>query len=199
MRQRTTRAGLAVVEGRNSRKERMRAWRTMHDPMAKLLEKELKELDPRIEVDFIDPEAAKVPLDERAPGLVPARWHVIVKTDPGLDDHYFPIVGPNMSYRDPELKIVDEMKAKDLWKPKIFDSLVNAWEKEAVALRRQEITEGEARIETVAAAFRAAKRVKGDRGEHARHDRKGRNEEGVRQYAGGVSQGGVVLPPGVKA
>lgn len=199
MRARTTRAGLAVVEDRNSRKEKMRAWRTAHDPMARLLEKELKEIDPRIEVDFIDPEAAKVPLDERAPGLVPGRWHIIVRTEQGLDDHYFPIVGPNMSYRDPELKIVDEMKAKDLWKPRIFDELVKGWEKKAVALRRQEITEGEARIETVAAAFRAAKRVNGDGGEHRRHDRKGSKEEGVRQYAGGVSDGGVILPPGAKA
>lgn len=181
----------------------MRAFRTRTDPQARLLEKELKALDDRIEVDFVDPEAAKVPLEERAPGLVPGRWHIIVKTEFGVDDHYFPIVGENMSYRDPELSIVEEMKARDLWKPRIFDKMLEEWEKEASKLRRQEITEGEARIEQVAAAYRAAKRVSGDGGLTRRHDRKGKpaKEQGVRPYAGGVStsKGGLVLPAGVEA
>jgi len=174
----------------------MRAWRTAHDPLARRLEKELKQLDDRIEVDFVDPEAAKVPLEQRAPGLVPGRWHIIVRTGPGADDHYFPIVGEKMAYRDPELSVVEEMKARDLWKPRIFDKLVNEWEKEASRLRQQEITEGEGRIEQVAAAYRAAKRVKGDGGETRRFDRMGRpeKEEGVRPYAGGV-----LLPAGSKA
>lgn len=181
----------------------MRAWRTAHDPQAKLLERELKALDDRIEVDFVEPAAATMPLEERAPGLVPGRWHIIVRTGPGLDDHYFPIVGPKMAYREPELAIVEEMKARDLWKPQIFDKLLGGWEKEASRLRRQEITEGEARIEEVAAAYRAAKRVPGDGGLHKRHDRKGRpeREEGTTPYAGGVSSpktsdSGLVLPAG---
>lgn len=164
--------------------------------MARLLEKELKELDPRIEVDFVDPEAAKVPLEDRAPGLLPGRWHIIVRTPPGVDDGYFPIVGPNMAYRDPELKIVEEMKARDLWKPGIFDELERRWEKQASELRRAEITDGEARIEQVAAAVRAAHRVRGEGGLTKRFDRKGRpeKEKGVRPYAGGV-----ILPPGARA
>lgn len=170
----------------------MRAWRTAHDPQAKLLEAELKRLDSRIEVDFVDPEAAKVPLEERAPGLVPGRWHIIVRTDPGLDDHYFPIVGEGMCYRDPELAIVEEMKARDMWHSKIFDKMVEGWEKQASELRRQEITEGEARIEQVAAAYRAAKRVPGDGGEHRSFTAKRRGEG-----AGGYS-GPVVLPAGVE-
>lgn len=186
MRQRPTKSGLIAVEGRNARKDKMRAFRTRTDPQARRLEKELKQLDDRIEVDFVDPEAAKVPLEDRAPGLLPGRWHIIVKTEFGVDDHYFPIVGEKMAYRDPELKIVEEMKARDLWHPKIFDKLVNGWEKDAAKLRRQEITEGEARIEQVAAAYRAAKRVPGDGGEHRSHAAKRRGE-------------GIVLPPGVTA
>lgn len=183
----------------------MRAFRTATDPLAKLLEKELKQLDSRIEVDFVDPEAAKVPLEDRAPGLIPGRWHIIVKTGPGLDDHYFPIVAPDgsMGYRDPTLSIVEEMKARDMWHTGIFDKMVKGWEEDAAKLRRQEITEGESRIETVAAAYRAAKRVPGDGGLHRRHDRKGNvgKEKGTRRYQGGVShsQGGVALPPGVEA
>ena len=190
MRQRPTKSGLIAVEGRNARREKMRAWQTAHDPMARLLEKELKQLDERIEVDFIDPEAARVPLEERAPGLLPGRWHIIVKTAPGADDHYFPIVGPKMAYRDPELAIVEEMKERDMWKPRIFDRLLEEWEKDASKLRRQEVTEGEARIEQVAAAYRAAKRVPGDGGEHRSHAAK-RRAEGL--------PGGLVLPPGAQA
>lgn len=200
MRARLTKSGLAAVEGRNSRRERMRAWKTSRDPMARALERELKQLDPRIEVDFIDPEAVRVPVSERAPGLVPARWHIIVRTAPGLDDHYFPIVGPNLAYREPELSIVEEMKAKDLWKPGVFEDLVKKGERAAAERQRQELTESEARIEQTAAAYRAAKRVPGDGGEKRRFDRKG--EKGDYGYAGGVSfetsKGGVLLPAGEK-
>lgn len=188
MKGRQTKSGLAIIEGRNARKDKMRAFRTRTDPQARLLEKELKTLDDRIEVDFVDPEAARVPLEDRAPGLLPGRWHIIVKTEFGVDDHYFPIVAPDgsMAYRDPELAIVEEMKARDLWKPHIFDELTKGWEEDASKLRRREITEGEARIEQVAAAYRAAKRVPGDGGEHRSHAAKRRGE-------------GIVLPPGVTA
>ncbi len=194
MRARITESGLAAVEGRNSRKERMRAWKTRHDSQARQLEKELKELDHRIEVDFVDPEAVRVPVAERAPGLLPARWHIIVRTGPGLDDHYFPIVGPNGAYRDPELSIVEEMKARDLWKQGVFEDLVKKGEREAERLRQQEITESEARVEQTAAAYRAAKRVAGDGGATKRFDRKRKGDEGLKR-----SKGGVLLPAGAEA
>src|SRR5512146_2871612 len=124
MRGTVTQSGLVAVLDRNSRRERMRSWRGKVDPMARKLEKELKKLDRRIEVDFVDPEAVKVPLAERAPGLFPARWHIILKTAHHLDDQYFPILGPNASYRDPELAIVEEMKRADLWKRGVFDELM---------------------------------------------------------------------------
>lgn len=201
MRERVTKSGLIAVEGRNARRERMRAWRTQHDPQARRLERELKQLDARIEVDFVEPAVANVPLEERAPGLLPGRWHIIIKTEPGFDDHYFPITGPNMSYRDPELAIVEEMKARDLWHAGIFDRMLAEWDKEAARLTRQEITDGEARIEQVAAAYRAAKRVPGDGGLHRRHDKKGKPEHERNTYGSRhqTSRGGVVLPAGVEA
>lgn len=207
MRARITNSGLAAVESRNSRRERMRAWRGKIDPLARQLERELKELDPRIEVDFIDPESAKVPPSERAPGVVPARWHIIVRTDAGYDDQYFPILGEKGAYRDPELAIVEEMKARDMWKPRIFDQIMKKEEEAATARARQQLNESEARVEQVAASYRAAKRVSGDGGEHRRHDRKGNPEKeaGVRPYAGGVNiptvtrpDSGIVLPAGAK-
>lgn len=206
MRGRVTDSGLIAVEGRNARRERMRSWRGKVDPMARKLEAELKQLDHRIEVDFIDPEAARVPVSERAPGLFPARWHIILRTSAELDDQYFPILGPNAAYRDPELAIVEEMKARDMWRKGVFDDLMKREEKAAAARARQMLTEGEGRKEQTAAAYRAAKRVAGDGGEHRRHDRKGRpdKEEGTVPYAGGVSfpttttKSGVVLPAGAK-
>lgn len=200
MRHRVTDSGLVAVEGRNARRERMRAWRTKRDPMARALEKELKKLDRRIEVDFIDPEAAKVPASERAPGLCPARWHIILRTAPGLDDQYFPILGPNGSYREPELAIVEEMKARDMWKRGVFDELMKREEKAAARARRQELTEGEARTEQTAAAYRAAKRVPGDGGLDRRNDRKGRRpKRDPADTPTTTSKGGVLLPVGAKA
>ncbi len=185
----------------------MRSWRGRIDPLARQLAKELKELDHRVEVDFIDPETAKLPPSERAPGVIPARWHIIVRTGPGFDDQFFPILGENGSYRDPELAIVEEMKERDMWKPGIFDRIMKKEEEAAAARTRQMLNESEARVEQVAAAYAAAKRVPGDGGEHRRHDRKGNSEkeEGSRSYAGGVSfptvtrpESGIVLPAGAK-
>lgn len=177
----------------------MRAWKTKRDPMARALERELKQLDHRIEVDFIDPEAARVPVSERAPGLVPARWHIIVRTAPHLDDAYFPILGPNKSYREPELAIVEEMKAADLWQRGVFEKLIKKGDEAAAAARRQEITDSEARVEQVAAAYRAAKRVPGDGGLHRRNDLKGRPKRDLADTPTTTSKGGVLLPVGAKA
>jgi hypothetical protein len=176
----------------------MRAWKTARDPLARALERELKELDPRIEVDFIDPEAAKVPPAERAPGLCPGRWHIIIKTDPHLDDAYFPILGENKGYREPELSIVEEMKERDMWRRGFFDEMMKNEEKAAAARVRQELVESEARVEQVAAAYRAAKRVAGDGGVNRRHDRKGRPSRpaGGDNIATKTTRSGVILPAG---
>lgn len=204
MRARITDSGLAAVEDRNSRRERMRAWRGRIDPQARQLERELKTLDDRIEVDFIDPETAKLPPSERAPGVIPARWHIILRTGPGKDDQFFPILGDGGAYRDPESSIVEDMKRRDMWRPGVFDDIMRSEEKAAAARARQVLTESEARVEQTAAAYRAAKRVPGDGGEHRRHDRKGKpeKEQGVRPYAGGVGptvtrpKSGLVVPAG---
>jgi hypothetical protein len=204
MRGRLTESGLIAVEGRNSRRERMRSWRGQIDPQARALEKELKELDERLEVDFIDPEAVKVPVAERAPGLMPARWHIILRTARNLDDQYFPIVGPNGAYRDPELAIVEEMKARDLWRRGAFDDLMKAEEKAIAERCRQELTDAEGRVEQVAASYRAAKRVPGDGGEHKRFDRKGVRPEpsqpdpGDVNFATKTTRAGVVVPAGAE-
>ena len=172
MRARITDSGLAAVEDRNSRRERMRAWRGRIDPQARQLERELKTLDSRIEVDFIDPETAKLPPSERAPGVIPARWHIILRTGPGKDDQFFPILGDGGAYRDPDSAIVEDMKRRDMWRAGVFDDIMRAEEKAAAARARQMLTESEARVEQFASSYRAAKRVPGDGVEHRRNDPK---------------------------
>ena len=108
-------------------------------------------------------------------------------------NHYFVIAGPNGEYRDPELAVVDEMKARDLWRRGALEQIRDNEEAELSRLRQQEITEGEARVEQAAAAYRAAKRVPGEGGETRSHAAKRRGGDPS------TSKGGVVLPAGAKA
>lgn len=187
---RRTASGISFFESLNERRARMEAWWARADRQAKDLEKELRKLDPRFRVVFIDPEAANNKPEARAPGVTPGRWHLKLVTS--SINHYFVLAGPNGEYRDPELAVVDEMKKRDLWRRGALEEIRANEEKELKAQRRQEITEGEARVEQTAAAYRAAKRVPGDGGEHRNHARK-RRGEGL-----GASKGGVLLPSGVR-
>lgn len=194
---RSTKSGITFFESLNERRARMEAWWARADRQAKDLEKELRKLDPRFRVIFIDPEAGNNKPEARAPGVIPGRWHLKLITS--SINHYFPIAGPDREYRDPELAIVDEMKKRDLWRRGALEKIRHDEEKEAERLRRQEETEAEARIEQTTAAYRAAKRVNGDGGATKRTDRKRSGQEGVRDYSGGnkFSKGGVLLPSGV--
>jgi hypothetical protein len=180
----------------NALREKMEAtWTT---PGSEALERELRLLDDRFRVVFIDPEAGRLPPKMRGPGLIPGRWHMKLYTHPR--NEYFPITGPNWEYREPELVIVEEMKARDLWRRGALEEIRKGEEREEADQARQERLEQEQRKDEVALAYRAAKRVSGDGGEHRRHDRKG--ESGIR-YAGGVSfpdstESGLVVPEGAR-
>ena len=196
---RRTESGISFFESVNERRARMEAWWARADRQAKDLEKELRKLDRRFRVVFIDPEAANNKPEARAPGVIPGRWHLKLMTS--TINHYFVLAGPNGEYRDPELGVVEEMKRRDLWRRGALEKIRADEEVELARRKRQEETEAEARIEQTAAAYRAAKRVPGDGGEHRRFDRKG--EAGDHPYAGGVSfpktsEGGVLLPAGVE-
>jgi len=166
-----TQSGLYFAEDLNGRRERMRAWKTQADEQARQLEKELKELDPLFEVDFVDPAAANNPNQEKALGIVPGRWHII-RTNPEGVNTWFPICGPNKAYRDPELSIVEEMKKADLWRPGALQELRDSQMKELEAKERQRELEHEQRSDEVALAYSAAKRVNGDGGMTKRTDKR---------------------------
>lgn len=188
---RTTTSGISFFESLNERRARMEALWVKADHQAKRLEKELRKLDTRFRVVFIDPEAAKNTPEARAPGVTPGRWHMKLITS--TINHYFVIAGPKGEYRDPELAVVEEMKERNLWRRGALEQIRENEEAELSRLRRAEITEGEARVEQAAASYRAAKRVAGDGGE-TRSFRAKRRGDGL-----SGDKGGVLLPAGVKA
>jgi hypothetical protein len=155
---------LLVVETKaakwNRVREKLVAEFSAHDAQGQALEKELKLLDPRLIVRFVE----NVPEDHPMRlGIKQFRWHVIRKGEgENQIDHYLPILGPNGEYRPPEMKVAEDMKKADLWKVGALDRLLAQREKES----RQKAADAELRREQlrdeVALAYRAAKRVPGD-------------------------------------
>lgn len=183
----TTPAGLLVPVSReerlraiDARREKMES--SLRTPQSEALERELRTIDDRLRVRFVDPAAGQLPPKMRGPGVIPGRWHIKLLTRP--TNAYFPITGPNWEYRDPELAIVEEMKARDLWRRGALEGIRRGEEADQRRRERQEQLEAEQRRDETALAFRAAKRVRGDGGEHRRTDR--RDAPHV-PYAGGVS------------
>lgn len=191
----TTPAGLHVPI---SREERMRAIdarrekmeSSLQTPQSEALEKELRELDDRLRVRFVDPAAGQLPPAMRGPGLIPGRWHMKLLTHP--QNAYFAITGPNWEYRDPDLAVVEEMKERDLHRPGALEEIRKGEEDEERARIRQALLEKEQGEDEVALAYRAAKRVAGDGGEHRRRMGAG----GVSLPKAKVSDSGLVLPAG---
>lgn len=197
-----TPAGLIVPI---SRQERLRAIdaRTEKmetgEPGGKALERELRLIDDRIRVVRISDRAGELHPRERAPGVVPGRWHVKLLTHPR--NAYFALCGPDWAYSEPGLFWVERFKERDLWRSGALEEIRKAEEADERDRIRQELLEKEQREDEVALAYRAAKRVNGDRGEHHRHDRKRQGLEGVVPYAGGVrfpkvSDSGLLIPAG---
>jgi hypothetical protein len=186
-----------------SREERMRALDARREQMeaadnskGQPLERELRTIDDRLRVVFIEPRAGELHPRERGPGVVPGRWHVKLLTHP--QNAYFPICGEDWVYREPDLALVEELKKRDLWRRGALEEIRNAEEGAERARIRAELLEGEQREDEVALAYRAAKRVRGDGGEHRRTDR---GHDTHVPYAGGVSfpktsDSGLVLPAG---
>lgn len=156
-----TDSGLYFAEDVNSRRERMRAWKTKADTQAKRLEEELQKIDANLEVDFVDPKVANLPLKDREIGVIPGRWHVI-RRNPGGVDAWFPICGANKEYRDPELAVVDEMKRMDLWRPGALKELRDKQLAEDKASQRRQDLDSEQMVDELVQGFEAASRMRHD-------------------------------------
>lgn len=166
------------------------------DPQAKLLERELRSLDDRCRVVKISARAGALPPKARAAGVIPGRWHMKLLTHPV--NAYFPITGPNWEYRDPDLHFAEEMKERDLQRSGALKEIEDVEDQRERDALRAELLEGEQREDETAMNWRAAKRVRGDGGEHRRTDR---GHDAHVPYAGGVSfpkasDSGLLLPAG---
>jgi hypothetical protein len=197
-----TPAGLEVPI---SREERMRAidarrakMESTDNSLGAPLERELRQIDDRLRVVYVEPRAGELHPRERGPGLIPARWHIKLLTRPL--NAYFPIAGPDWEYRDPELAVAEEMKARDLWRRGALEDIRKREEAQERQRLRDELLQREQHRDETALAYRAAKRVNGDGGEHRRTDR---GHAPHIPYAGGVSfpktsDAGLLLPAGVR-
>lgn len=194
-----TPAGLHVPV---SREERLRAIDALTEKMetgeagGEALERELRQIDDRIRVVRIAERAGELHPRQRAPGVIPGRWHVKLLSYPR--NAYFALCGPDWAYSEPDLHWVEKFKAADLWRDGALEEIRKGEDEEERARHRAALLEREQREDTTAENWRALKRVRGDGGELRRTDRG--NAPHV-PYAGGVSfakasDSGLLLPAG---
>lgn len=185
-----------------SREERMRAIdaRTEKmetgEPGGEDLERELRTLDDRLRVVKISDKAGEMHPRERAPGVVPGRWHVKLLTYPR--NAYFALCGNDWAYAEPGLYWVERFKSRDLWRAGALEEIRRGEEEDERAAMRAVLLEREQRRDEIALTYRTALRVRDERGLGKRSDR--RSAPHV-PYAGGVSfpktsDSGLVLPAG---
>jgi len=128
-------------------------------PFVKQINAELKKLDPYLELVWIGPNAARGVI----PGVEPGRWH-IRRTPPGIIHSYWPIMGPDKEYVDPSMKIIEDMKAADLWREGALQELRDRQVREAEKKATAAELEREQNVDIAAMDIRAGKRVFGDGG-----------------------------------
>lgn len=121
------------------------------------LERELKQLDPYLEVVYVGERAPAYP------GIIPGRWHV-VRRNPGELDTFLPIADPEGNYLPPSMQIVEEMKQRDLWKRGAMEARMKAHRDEWDRRERERETWEEQNRDEAAHVFAAAKRVAGEGG-----------------------------------
>ena len=127
-------------------------------PFVPAINRELRELDPYLELVWVGARATS-----DIPGVVPGRWHVR-RTPPGLLDTYWPIMGPDKEYAEPTMKLIEDMKAADLWRKGALDELRNRQIKAAKKKARKAELAREQNKDQAAEDIRAARRVFGEGG-----------------------------------
>lgn len=128
-------------------------------PFVKQINAELKKLDQHLELVWIGPNAKRGLI----PGIEPGRWH-IRRTPPGLIHSYWPIMGPDKEYVDPSMKIIEDMKAADLWREGALQELRDRQVRQAEEKAKASELEREQNVDVATMDIRAGKRVFGDGG-----------------------------------
>lgn len=102
----------------------------------------LKDLDPRLELVWVGQHAT-------SPGLVPSRWHIRRRNEQTLDS-YFPLVGPDDSYVEPNSGHIEMMRRNDLWSRDVVGELQAERRRKEEARRKHEQAGHEERVDTLA-------------------------------------------------
>ena len=129
--------------------------------MARIWTEELRRIDPTLSIVWVDENAD----DFDHPG----RWH-LRKPVPGSFDEWWPLIGPNGEYREPGAWLLDALNANDMWNPRVHRSKKEAAAKHREAKRRAKEHEAGQRVDEMALANRAARRINGDGGMTKRTD-----------------------------
>jgi len=101
-------------------------------------------------------------------GIKPGRWHVVRRNAPPAPDSYFPIETPAGGYREPDSGVLDELRARDLRNRTVWERIEQEHrDKKPSALQEPDYTD-DGSAEEIAHDVRAASRVAGEGGMHAR-------------------------------
>jgi hypothetical protein len=134
------------------------------------LERELKTIDERLEIGFVEERSPEYP------GVVPGRWHVI-RHNPDAPTSFMPIIGAEGEYVDPSFQIIEKLKENDLWKTGAVKTLMENYNQKWENKRKARDSDKESMKEQGAHVFRAAKRVAGEGGMERRLFGKGRKKD----------------------
>jgi hypothetical protein len=130
-----------------------------NNPLLKKINYELQQMDPYLECVWV---SDRFPT-QLIPGMVPGRWHVR-RSQPGVVDSYFPIVGPDNEYRDLGMDLIENMKAADLWKPGAIEELASRRQRRQKRIARERALDREQTYDHLKEDMRAVGRLRGDGG-----------------------------------
>lgn len=127
----------------------------------------LQEFDDRLTMVFVGENAHAIAVEDGASykvdlaGIVPGRWHVRRRNDPPVADSYMPVTGPDGGYREPDSRMVDEIRRRDMRSGQVDDALA-AHRKDRERRERDLALRREGLRDNFAADYRAARRVPGE-------------------------------------
>lgn len=127
-------------------------------PFVKQINAALKEIDPHLELVYIGPRTSLA-----IPGVQPGMWHVR-RTPPGMIDSYWPVMGPDKEYVEPTMKLVEDMKASDLWRKGALQELRDRQIRKAQEKKKAAELDREQARDVAVSDIRAARRVFGEGG-----------------------------------
>jgi hypothetical protein len=109
---------------------------------------------------------------------VPNRWHVRRQNPVPEMPTYFPILGPDGTYRDPDFGVLEELAQMDLRRPEVMQRMLERTRIDAPHKRAERELRTEQRRDELRFNFKAARRVRGEGGLKRSFHRK-RSGEGL--------------------